>query len=83
MGRLTLHFPLSPTVTSLIVTPGTVTFILAPGAPVPVNSLSVDATVGTLILPFAFIVVLYVGTSGFTLTLTSIILDGLFCVASG
>ena len=58
LGRLTLHFPLSPTVTSLIVTPGTVTLILAPGCPVPVNSLSVEATVGTSILPFGFIVVL-------------------------
>ena len=58
LGSVTVHLPLWPTVTSLIVTPGTVTFILAPGRPVPVNSLSVEATVGTPILPFGFIVVL-------------------------
>ena len=74
---------MSPTVTSLIVTPGTVTLILAPGRPVPVNSLSVEATVGTPILPFGFIVVSYVGSSGFTLTITSSVLEDLACVATG
>ena len=68
--------PFSLTVAVLMTLSATFTVTVAPAVPVPFNILSVDKT-----LPPN--VGVTTGASGFTLTLTSIILDGCFCVASG
>ena len=52
LGSVTLQVPSLPTVTSLSSVPDTFTLTFAFGSPVPVNSLSVEDTVGIRIFPF-------------------------------